>query len=93
MRSTTTDEGRITFERNTEFSGPGLQVFVALDDEPQHIGQHNRRRNRLTAVATPIPGHEGRNCTFLKEVEEGTSIAHAAASRDGDNPADHLMAG
>ena len=32
MRSTTTDEGRITFERNTEFSGPGLQVFVALDD-------------------------------------------------------------
>ncbi len=42
---------------------------------------------------TPIPGHEARDWTFLKDAETGTTLAHALVSWDTGNPADYLMAG
>ena len=45
------------------------------------------------SAVTPIPGHQARDWTFIKGVEQGTSIAYALVSWDGDDPADYLMAG
>ena len=86
------DEG-IRFERNTEFSGPYLRVFISANDgTPLSVNTaddavETRRRS------TPIPGHDARSWTFVKDKDEGTSVAYALVSWDGDNPQDYLMAG
>ena len=86
------DEG-ISFERNTEFSGPHLRVFVTAKDgtllsvNTADDAVETRRR------PTPIPGHDARSWTFVKDKDEGTSVAYALVSWDGDNPQDYLMAG
>ena len=41
----------------------------------------------------PIPGHEARDWTFIKETDDGTSVAYALVSWDSGDPADYLMAG
>lgn len=45
------------------------------------------------SASTPIPGHQARTWTFVKDVEDGTSVVHALVSWNGDDPADYLMAG
>ena len=87
------DEGRIHFERNSEFTGPNLQVFVTLEDGRKVTVDTTDDAVDSRSAATPVPGHQARDWTFVKEVEEGTSIAYALVSWDGDNPADYLMAG
>ena len=87
------DDGYIEHVRNAEFSGPALRVFVTLDD-----GREVSVNTIDDAVdsgpgATRIPGHQARNWTFVKDVEEGTSVVYALVSWDGDNPSDYLMAG
>ena len=42
---------------------------------------------------TPIPGHQARNWTFVKDADIGTSVAYALLSWDPADPADYLMAG
>ena len=87
------DEGSIDFGRNTEFSGPALRVFLTLDDGREvSVNTADDAVDSRSAV-TPIPGHQARDWTFIKEVEEGTSVAYALVSWDGDDPADYLMAG
>ena len=86
-------DGEICFQRNTEFSGPHLRVFVSgrdgkrLSVNTADDAVETRRR------PTPIPGHEARSWTFVKDKDEGTSVAYALVSWDGDNPQDYLMAG
>ncbi|MCY4440590.1 MAG: hypothetical protein OXE53_10330 [Deltaproteobacteria bacterium] len=87
------DEGGIAFERNSEFAGPTLRVFLTLEDgRDVSVNTADDAVDSRSAV-TPIPGHQARDWTFIKEVEEGTSIAYALVSWDGGNPADYLMAG
>ena len=86
-------EGSIDFERNSEFSGPRLRVFLTLED-----GREVSVNTADDAVATrpgltPVPGHRARGWTFVKDTADGTSVAYALASWDGDDPADYLMAG
>ena len=87
------DEGSIDFGRNSEFSGPALRVFMTLDDGREVSVDTADDAVDSRSAATPIPGHQARDWTFIKEVEEGTSIAYALVSWDGDDPADYLMAG
>ena len=87
------DEGSIDFGRNTEFSGPALRVFLTLDDGREVSVNTADDAVDSRSAATPIPGHQARDWTFIKEVEEGTSVAYALVSWDGDDPADYLMAG
>ena len=87
------DEGRIKYGRFTEFSGPELRVFP-----PPILGRERSVNTTDDAIdsrpgTTPIPGHQARDWTFVKDVEEGTSVAYALVSWDGDNPADYLVAG
>ena len=86
-------EGEIRFERNSEFLGPRLRVFLTLQDGSP--GSVNTTDDAIGTRpgATPIPGHVARDWTFLKEVEAGTTLAHALVSWDPGNPADYLMAG
>ena len=91
--STTGDEGRIGFERNTEFAGPKLRVFLTLEDGREVSVSTTDDAVDSRSAVTPIPGHQARDWTFVKDVEEGTSVAYALVSWDGDNPADYLMAG
>ena len=97
MRSTfhdrDNDEGSITFVRNTEFSGPNLRVFLTLEDGREVSVNTTDDAVDSQPAATPIPGHQARDWTFIKEQEEGTSIAYALVSWDGARPADYLMAG
>ena len=42
---------------------------------------------------TPIPGHQARDWTFVKDADIGTSIAYGLVNWDPKDPADYLMAG
>ena len=92
-RSTADGEGGIDFERNTEFAGPALRVFVTLEDGREVSVNTTDDAVDSRSAATLIPGHQAREWTFLKDVEQGTSVAYALVSWDGDNPAEYLMAG
>ena len=87
------DEGGIDFERSSEFAGPKLRVFLTLEDGREVSVNTTDDAVDSRSAVTPIPGHQARDWTFIKDVEEGTSIAYALVSWDGDNPADYLMAG
>ena len=87
------DEGGIHFERNSEFTGPRLRVFLTLDDGTD-VSVNTADDAAATRPAdTPIPGHQARDWTFVKDTEDGTSVAYALVSWDGADPADYLMAG
>ena len=86
-------EGSIDFERNSEFSGPRLRVFLTLEDGREISVNTTDDAVDSQPGVTPIPGHQARDWTFIKDVEEGTSVAYALVSWDGDDPADYLMAG
>ena len=87
------DEGGIDFGRNSEFAGPKLRVFLTLEDGREVSVNTTDDAVDSRSAVTPIPGHQARDWTFIKDVEEGTSIAYALVSWDADNPADYLMAG
>ena len=86
-------EGPIDFERNTEFSGPRLRVFVTLEDGSEVSVNTTDDAVETRPGVTPIPGHQAQNWTFIKDEEDGTSVAYALVSWDSDEPADYLMAG
>ena len=86
-------EGSIDFGRNSEFSGPRLRVFLTLEDGREVSVNTTDDAVDSQPGVTPIPGHQARDWTFIKDVEEGTSVAYALVSWDGDDPADYLMAG
>ena len=86
-------EGRIQHERNSEFSGPWLRVFLTLKDGREVSVDTTDDAVDTRPGLTPLPGHQARTWTFVKDVEEGTSMAHALVSWDPRDPADYLMAG
>ena len=89
----TEEDGGIRFERNSEFRGPWLRVYLSLQD-----GREVSVNTEDDAVSTesepsPIPGHQARNWFLVREEPEGTSYVYALASWDGDDPTDYLMGG
>ena len=83
----------IRFERNSTFEEGVLEVFLELQD-----GRRVSVNTADDAIATgpfntPLPGHTGRSWTFLKETENGTSVAYSVVTRDDNDPLDYLMAG
>ena len=87
------DEGRIHHVRNSEFSGPHLRVFLTLEDGTDVSVNSADDAVSTEPATTPIPGHQARNWTFVKDADIGTSIAHGLVSWDPADPADYLMAG
>ena len=87
------DEGRIHHVRNSEFSGPRLRVFLTLDDGTEVSVNTADDAVATEPGATPIPGHQARDWTFVKDAEIGTSVAYGLVSWDPNDPADYLMAG
>ena len=88
------DDGSITWTRNSSFNtGPRMEVF--LEVEPGRLESVNSLDDAIATrpAETPIPGHQARDWTFLKETEHGTSIVFAVTSWDPANPADYIMAG
>ena len=68
-------------------------MFLTLDDGTE-VSVNTADDAVATAPgATPIPGHQARSWTFVKDADIGTSVAYALVSWDGDDPADYLMAG
>ena len=76
--------------RNTEFAGPRL---LTLEDASEVSVNTTDDAVETRPSVTPIPGHQAQNWTFIKDVEDGTSVAYALVSWDADEPADYLMAG
>ena len=89
----TVDEGTIDFVRNSEFSGPRLRVFLTLEDGSEVSVNTTDDAVGTRPAVTPIPGHQAQNWTFIKDAEDGTSVAYAVVSWDVADPADYLMVG
>jgi len=87
------DEGRIHHERNSEFSGPHLRVFLTLQDGTEVSVNTADDAVATSPAPTPIPGHQARSWTFVKDADIGASVAHGVVSWDPADPADYLMAG
>ena len=87
------DEGRIQHDRNSEFSGPRLRVFLTLEDGTDLSVNSADDAVATEPGATPIPGHQARTWTFVKDADIGTSVAHGLVSWNPADPADYLMAG
>ncbi len=85
------DEG-INFERNSEFQGPYLRVFLTLQDGTDVSVNTAEDAVATRPAATLIPGHQARDWTFIKDTGDGIAVAYALASWDGNAPADYLMA-
>lgn len=83
----------IHFVRNTEFSGPHLRVFITGRDGTRLSVNTADDAVETRRGSTPIPGHDARSWTFVKDKDEGTSVVYALVSWDGDDPRDYLMAG
>ena len=58
-------EDRIQLERNTEFDGANLRLFVSLDDGTE--ASVNTTDDVIEALpgSTPMPGHRAQAWTFL----------------------------
>ena len=87
------DEGRIHHVRNSEFSGPNLRVFLTLEDGTDVSVNSADDAVDTQPAGTPIPGHQARTWTFVKDADIGASVAHGLVSWDPADPADYLMAG
>ena len=83
----------IEYVRNSEFRGPYLRVFLTLRDGRDVSVNTADDAVSSRPAETPIPGHRARDWTFVKDIEDGTSVVYALASWDDDNPSDYLMAG
>ena len=88
----TTDDS-FQLERNTEFDGAHLRMFVTLDDGTEISVNTADDVHEALPGATPVPGHQARAWTFLKETDDGTSVAHSLLSWNPDDPTDYLMFG
>ena len=80
-------------ERNTEFDGAKLRLFVTLDDGTEVSVNTTDDVYEELPGRTPMPGHQAQAWTFLKVTGAGTSLAHALLSSDPDNPGDYLVFG
>ena len=85
-RSPADGEGSIGFGRNSEFAGPALRVFVTLEDGRQVTVNTTDDAIESRSAATPIPGLQSREWTFVKDVADGTSVVHALVSWNGEDP-------
>ena len=83
----------IKLERNTEFDGESLRLFVRFRDGTEESVNTADDVIGVQAGMTPIPGHQARALTFLKITDDATSVAHALVSWDPDDPANYLVAG
>ena len=80
-------------DRNTEFDGEKLRLFVMWDDGI-HVSVNTADDvYQIHPGITPMPGHQARAWTFLKVEEGDTSIAHALLSANPDDPTDYLVFG
>ena len=85
--------GFLQLERNTEFDGAKLRVFVTLDDGTVASVDTTDDVIETLPGLTPMPGHQAQRWSFLKVSEDDTSVAHALLSWDPGNPADYLVFG
>ena len=83
----------IQLERNTEFDGASLRLFVSRDDGTEASVNTADDVIEVLPAATPMPGHRALALTFLKVEKDDTSVAHALLSWDPDDPEDYLMFG
>ena len=83
----------IQLERNTEFDGANLRLFVSLDDGTEASVNTADDVIEVLPGATPMPGHRARAWTFLKVAGADTSVAHALLSWNPDDPGDYLVFG
>ncbi|MYB34214.1 MAG: hypothetical protein F4X92_03640 [Gammaproteobacteria bacterium] len=84
----------VSFERNTEFRGPWIRVFIEHEEGRELSVNSYDHVDMSVAEQSPVPNHEARRWWLTKVDEtEGTSYVTAFVSWDGDNPEDYIMAG
>ena len=87
------DDRRIGLERNSEFDGATLRFFVTLEDGTEVSVNSDDDVIGSAPRATPLPGHRARAYAFLKEKEDGTSLAYGLLSWNPADPGDYLVFG
>ena len=88
-----TPDDSFQLERNSEFDGAVLRFFVTLDDGTEVSVNTADDVFEALPGAAPVPGHQARAWTFLKDAKDGTSLAHSLLSWNPDDPTDYLMFG
>ncbi len=86
-------DGAFRLDRNTEYDGEKLRIFVKWDDGLRLSVNTADDVYRTQPGITPMPGHQARIWTFLKVEGGDTSIAHALLSANPDDPTDYLVFG
>ena len=88
------EDSESAFERNTEFRGPWIRVFIEPEEGEELSVNSDDHAEMSKAEPSPIPDHEARRWRLSKVDEtEGTSYVIALVSWDGNDPEDYLMAG
>ena len=88
-----TPDDSFQLARNSEFDGAVLRFFVTLDDGTEVSVNTADDVYEALPGATPVPGHQARAWTFLKDAKDGTSLAHSLLSWNPDDPTDYLVFG
>ena len=78
-QATDDDEG-IRIVRNSEFQGPHLRVFLTLEDGTEVSVNTADDAVQTRPATTPVPGHQARDWTFVKDTGNGTAVAYALTS-------------
>ena len=68
-------------------------MFLTLEDGTEVSVNTTDDAVDTRPAATPVPGHQARTWTFVKDADIGTSVAYGLVSWDGDDPSEYLMAG
>ncbi len=86
-------DGAFRLDRNTEFDGEKLRLFVMSDDGTELSVNTVDDVFQVLPGVTPMPGHRARAWTFLKIAGGDTSVAHALLSANPEDPADYVAFG
>jgi hypothetical protein len=85
------EEGRIRFERNTDYDGPVLTIFG--DEGRPALTTARNAVDSGNPFRPAMPGHSGWSWTLINTAQDSTTYAYALIAWANDDPSDYLAAG
>ncbi|MCY4049950.1 MAG: hypothetical protein OXF60_00430 [Gammaproteobacteria bacterium] len=89
----TEESEEVIFERNTEFRGPWIRVFVETDDGRELSVNSNDNAVETNVYPNVVPNHQTRRWRLEKVDADGSSYIIAVVSWDPNDTDDYLIAG
>ena len=86
-------EGRIHFERTTEFDGRVLTIDLSHSDGRTTRVNTVRDAESSTVYTPEMPNHSGRAWQLMNASSDTTSLAYALVAWDNEDPTSYMAAG